>query len=157
MSRRDTTQESGPRAALGFALSSSMWNPFAAMDATQKWLVGVGGGILGVMVTVQLYLHGANRNDMSAMEQRLAGSIAEVAQAVRAQDERLRDVELATAVNDALSTEWPSISLRTVAAPSPVPSRRPTKHPRRDNPPRPRARGMSGAIRTKGGVLGSAG
>ena len=73
------------------------------MDATQKWLVGIGGAILGVLVSVQLYLHSAIRSDMAAMEQRLSASIAEVAETLRGQDNRLRDVEIAAAVNDALA------------------------------------------------------
>ena len=40
---------------------------------------------------------------MSAMEQRLSGSIAEVADTLRGQDDRLRSVEISTAVNDAIT------------------------------------------------------
>ena len=68
-----------------------------------KWLLGVGGAILGVMVTVQLYLHTANRTDMSAMEHRLSDSIMQVANTLRGQDERIRKVEVQAAVNDALA------------------------------------------------------
>ena len=76
---------------------------FPAMDATQKWLVGVGGAILGALVSVQLYLHNSIRDDMAAMEQRLSASISGVAEILRVQDNRLRDVEITAAVNDALA------------------------------------------------------
>ena len=76
---------------------------FPTMDATQKWLVGVGGAILGAIVSVQLYLHNSIRDYMAAMEQRLSASISEVAEALRAQNNRLREVEVTAAVNDALA------------------------------------------------------
>ena len=88
----------------------SIVQAFPAMDATQKWLVGVGGAILGALVSVQLYLHNSIRadmasirDDMAAMEQRLSASISGVAETLRGQDNRLRDVEITSAVNDALA------------------------------------------------------
>lgn len=76
---------------------------FRPMDATQKWLAGIGGAILCVLVPMQLYFYSAIRSDMAAMEQRLSASISEVAETLRGQDNRFRDAEVTTAVNEALA------------------------------------------------------